>query len=366
MILQAAIVLAWVMGLTIAQFIPAPTDLTTAQGYADVSVRYKQVPAGICELDPSVKSYSGYADVAEDEHIFWWFFESRNQIPSEAPLTIWINGGPGSSSMIGLFSELGPCGVDFNGDVYNNPYSWSNASNMLFIDQPVTTGFSYSKAVPAYAQPGSNWVIGLPNATCPDYVLASGSGYCGTFSAANETLTANSTASAAPNFWKTLQGFMGAFPQYSRNSIYLTGESYAGHWIPIFAEYFETQNAAGAGHHIDLQAVMIGNPWMDPVVQSEAYYNFTVSPGNTYDVVMFDAQQTAEIFNNLWGPGNCIDITKACNQPGAWEELCNEGIDYCSYLVEYLFTRSWFVHPSLPIIASRRSLENQGESAILG
>jgi hypothetical protein len=72
----------------LAQFVPAPTDLITKEGYANVSVRYKEVPAGICELDPSVKSYSGYADVAEDQHIFWWFFEARNQDPTDAPLTV--------------------------------------------------------------------------------------------------------------------------------------------------------------------------------------------------------------------------------------------------------------------------------------
>lgn len=87
--------------VTAAQFVSPPADLKTAQGYAGVSVRYKEVPAGTCEIDPNVKSYSGYADVAEDQHIFWWFFEARNQDPTEAPLTVWINGGPGSSSMIG-------------------------------------------------------------------------------------------------------------------------------------------------------------------------------------------------------------------------------------------------------------------------
>ena len=95
--------------LAMAQaIVPPPTDLTSVMGAAGVPVRYKQVPTGICELDPSVKSFSGYADIAEDEHVFFWFFEARNQDPAEAPLTVWINGGPGSSSMTGIFQEVGP------------------------------------------------------------------------------------------------------------------------------------------------------------------------------------------------------------------------------------------------------------------
>jgi len=50
-----------------AQFVPAPTDLINATGYAGVPVRYKEVPSGICELDPDVKSYSGYADVSKNQ-----------------------------------------------------------------------------------------------------------------------------------------------------------------------------------------------------------------------------------------------------------------------------------------------------------
>lgn len=90
-----------------AQFVSPPANLTKKTGYAGIDVRYKQVPTGICELDPSVKSYSGYADVATNQHLFFWFFEARNGDPTTAPLTVWINGGPGSSSMIGLFQENG-------------------------------------------------------------------------------------------------------------------------------------------------------------------------------------------------------------------------------------------------------------------
>jgi carboxypeptidase C (cathepsin A) len=256
---SASLLVVAFVRVSCAQFIPAPTDLKTVTGYAGINVRYKQVPTGICELDPKVKSFSGYADVAPDEHIFFWFFEARTKVPSEAPLTVWINGGPGSSSMIGLFQENGPCGVDVDGNVYSNPYSWSNASNMLFIDQPTQVGFSYSIPVPGYVDSATSDVITLPDNNCPDYAVASGT--CGTYSYPNETLTANSTLAAAPNFWATIQGFMGAFPQYSREDFNFATESYGGHYGPVFNEYIENQNAKKipGAHKIKLNAVLIGN-----------------------------------------------------------------------------------------------------------
>lgn len=119
-----------------SQFLSPPSDLITVPGAANVTVRYKQVPTGICELDGNVKSFAGYADVATDQHIFFWFFEARNGNPEDAPLTVRLDGGPGASSMNGLFQEMGPCTIEQNGNVVNNPFSWSNMSNLLFIDQP--------------------------------------------------------------------------------------------------------------------------------------------------------------------------------------------------------------------------------------
>lgn len=66
----------------------------------NVSVRYKET--FICETTPGVKSYSGYVDTREGSHTFFWLFEARVN-PETAPITIWLNGGPGSDSLVGLF-----------------------------------------------------------------------------------------------------------------------------------------------------------------------------------------------------------------------------------------------------------------------
>ena len=318
-----------------AQFVTPPDDLISKKGYAGVTVRYKEVPVGICELDPNVKSYSGYVDVATNQHIFFWFFEARNEDPSQAPLTTWINGGPGSSSMIGLFQELGPCGVDSDGNVYNNPYSWSNVSNMLFIDQPTQVGFSYSIPVPAYASDSGD-VITLPSDDCPDYAASSET--CGTWSLPDETLTANSTPAAASNFYLTLQGFMGAFPQYARESYHFTTESYGGHYGPVFNEYIEQQNAKNipGTMKIKLESVLIGNGWFDPLIQYQAYYNFTVFPGNSYGYKPYNATVTTQLTNSLYGRGNCLDQLKSCYATGR-NDVCSSADTFCATYIESVY-----------------------------
>ncbi|KAG9229722.1 Alpha/Beta hydrolase protein [Amylocarpus encephaloides] len=318
----------------LSQFVTAPTDLTEKMGYANIPVRYKQVPVGTCELDPRVKSYSGYADVDDDQHVFFWFFEARNQDPARAPLTVWINGGPGSSSMIGLFEENGPCRVDIHGNVYDNPYSWSNVSNMLYIDHPAQVGFSYSTPVNGYMDESTGLIITLPDLTCPDHAGDT----CATYSYPNLTNTANSTINAAPSFWKTIQGFMGAFPQYSRHGFHFTSESYGGHYGPIFNEYILEQNRKNlpGAHKISLETVMIGNGWYDPLIQYQAYYNFTVFPGNTYDYDPFNASVKAQFYNNLYGKGNCVDQVKDCAARGL-NEICANADLFCADFVESLY-----------------------------
>lgn len=104
------------------------------------SIRIRQQNDSVCVANSP--QYTGWLDIGP-KHLFFWYFESQND-PAKDPLMLWMNGGPGSSSMMGLFQELGPCLINEigNGTVYN-PWGWSRNSSLLFVDQPVGTGFSY-------------------------------------------------------------------------------------------------------------------------------------------------------------------------------------------------------------------------------
>lgn len=85
------------------QFPANATGVTTITSPTGAQIRYKEPgKAGVCETTPGVNSYSGYIDISPTSHTFFWFFEARHN-PETAPLTLWLNGGPGSDSLIGLF-----------------------------------------------------------------------------------------------------------------------------------------------------------------------------------------------------------------------------------------------------------------------
>jgi carboxypeptidase C (cathepsin A) len=93
-------------GTAFAQLPAEVTDLTIITGADGTSLRYKTNQ--LCESTDGVTSYSGYIDIAEDKHLFFWFFESRRN-PKSDPITMWLNGGPGSDSLAGLFDGIFSC-----------------------------------------------------------------------------------------------------------------------------------------------------------------------------------------------------------------------------------------------------------------
>ena len=185
----------------------------------------------------NVKSYAGYVKVneASDNHLFYWFFESqkREKDIGEIPLVIWLNGGPGASSLAGLFLENGPIHIinDNNGTIKSNPDSWNSEAHLLYWDQPVGAGFSYTKTNDGYV---------------------------------------NDEAVLSEQFYNGLQGFFDKHPEYRSCPLYITGESYAGKYIPFIATKIDekNKNISNPSRHINLRGLAIGDGWMNPKLQT--------------------------------------------------------------------------------------------------
>src|SRR4051812_17146499 len=154
----------------------------------------------ISDVCPGATSgYTGYLH-SDSKHFYFAYFESRSD-PSSDPLVLWLNGGPGCSSMMGLIMELGPCQINEGGEsASENKHSWINSASVFFLDQPIGVGFSYSSNESFHGGQG------------------------GTFAASEDVY-------AFMKLWYK------AFPNAKSLPFSIAGESYGGHYIPVFAEH---------------------------------------------------------------------------------------------------------------------------------
>ncbi|KIW73072.1 hypothetical protein PV04_01219 [Phialophora macrospora] len=231
-----------------------------------VSLSYKQTT--ICETTPGVKSYSGYvnlpANAAEGRnyptHTFFWFFESRKD-PANAPLSLWLQGGPGSPSIPAALGENGPCLVNTDSKSTTlNPWSWNKEVNMLYIDQPVQTGFSYDVLANGTIDEVASPFIVTPVKSSDVHSLDLNTTYLlGTFSSQNPNTTVDTTVGAAEVAWHFMQTWTQQFPKYKpkNNKFSIWTESYGGHWGPTFADYFQSQNSKIASGTLPKSAVSL-------------------------------------------------------------------------------------------------------------
>ena len=145
------------------------------------------------------KQWTGTVNVGAGRDLFYWFFHSRND-PSTDPVIVWMNGGPGASSTLGLFNELGPCRLLPHGDASEpNPWAWNNNASLLFLDQPAGAGFSHL-------------ADGLPLAAREEDTM--------------------------DDFQRFLDVFFAdVFPDMRHLPIHIAAESYGGHYGPVYLHH---------------------------------------------------------------------------------------------------------------------------------
>ena len=133
--------LSFLIVVSLAQYPPWNSNTTTIKSPVDgnISIVYKEPPVGTCKTAfDTQKQYTGWVNIPGNysTNTFFWFFGGRD--PTDK-LTIWLNGGPGSSSMLGLFTENGPCEVvelaQGKFGTIAREFGWDRGSNILYIDQ---------------------------------------------------------------------------------------------------------------------------------------------------------------------------------------------------------------------------------------
>jgi len=227
--------------------------------------------------DTSVRQVAGYFHLHNaNKHYFFWFFESRIE-PEKSPMVAWASGGPGCSDMLALLVENGPCKVTENADsTVLNPFSWNSNANLLYVDSPPGTGFSY-----------------------------------GTHDVTNEQV--------GKDLYKFLILFMSKFPKYQALDFHYFAESYGGFWAPYTAKAIVAGNkeAKESVPKINLRSISIGNGLTVPEIQVLSYakmaYNSTTAPQRV-------SLETFEYMDKIATPVAHAAI-KACNTIGT-RALC--------------------------------------------
>lgn len=254
------------------------------------------------------ETYSGYIPVTAEgeqpEFLFYLLFTTKDRDP-RAPLVVFLNGGPGCSSMEGATTENGPLVLfDIKGSgqaraFSRNLYALNAHANVVYIDQPRHVGFSY----------GFQEKI-------------------------------RSTQEAAADMVTFLQAFTqrGVFPEFAQRQLVLSGESYAGRYIPAFASAILAHNAAlpsiFQNHSINLAAIFIGNGCIDVTVQSthQLFLQFLtesnlLSPADAKDPPRTYTKALRAVVSNIGYNPNMFDYRLAALSC----EKCSGGYNYTSW-----------------------------------
>ncbi|UJR11742.1 hypothetical protein I4U23_015923 [Adineta vaga] len=185
------------------------------------------------ESESSICMHAGYipTDPATDGALFFWHF-AKKFTSDKSRTVIWLNGGPGQSSLIGAWTEIGPFRFLDENTIVTNNGSWHLYANLLFVDQPIGTGFSYS----------------------------------------NTSLFLEELDEVTEQFLNFLDRYVEIFPELLQEDIYLAGESFAGQYIPYIAQAILEKRSL-----FKLRGLLIGNGWIDPVSLYNSYLPFAIA-----------------------------------------------------------------------------------------
>lgn len=193
--------------------------------YADPSddlVDLSSIPGLSQFINYPAQIYSGYLYINDNKSHHYIFAESQNSTSSD-PLVLWLNGGPGCSSLLGFLYEHGPfIFQDGQSTLMSNQYAWNTYANVIYIETPACVGFSY----------------------CND-----------------TTMSFNDTSAAEDNLAALLAWF-NKFPEFVTNEFFIAGEGYAGVYIPYLVNYIDQWNAQNQSNKtkINLVGFAVGNP----------------------------------------------------------------------------------------------------------
>ncbi|MCO5606271.1 hypothetical protein L7F22_060458 [Adiantum nelumboides] len=211
--------------------------------------------------------YAGYVTVnaSHGRALFYWFFEADAADPASKPLLLWLNGGPGCSSVgYGAAEEIGPFRVNSDGaSVSLNKHAWNKEANVLFLESPAGVGFSYSNTTSDYTKFGDTQT-GL-------------------------------------DAYAFLVGWFDRFPQYKTHDFYIAGESYAGHYVPQLASLISKMNEASSSKiQIRLKGIFIGNALVDDALDMRGLVDYAWSHAIVSDSFYHNITQVCDFSMTNW------------------------------------------------------------------
>ena len=360
----------------LAHFPSTPEDVIVKQ-FDNYSISYKQTH--ICET--RARAWSGYVHMPssylgdlvpqnETVSLFFWYFEARHD-PHHAQTAIYLAGGPGQTSMFGVAVDDGPCYVmpDSN-STEENPWSWNEYANMLYIDQPVGTGFSYNEIIKStYDLVGAITPFSAYGNHVPEQNATL---LYGNFPSQDPARTANSTEVAARTLWHFAQAWFSDFPEYNTcdRRISLWGNSYGGYWVPSTAAYIRKQNEKIRhgkidGEVLDVSQVGMTNGCIDFAYQLEWYPQMAYN--NTYGLQIINETVYEAALQDYHKPGGCKEKIEVCRELGEQydpEQLeLNETVNaaclaaqhYCTKHIIDPFTTYSQVEPVSPPLFSTKT-----------